>query len=191
MGGALTAAGPRTDSPTADEKEPRKTGTSFVDHVNVQPPRETETPGQRRSKRSGASVRRCPRLPSRAIVPSKEAHPLKAVLGSARVTAPILLKFGAAWTAQTKADYAALSTALCRRVCVVGLFGDDRVQRGYRQDLVVLAHVASYLGAEALGIPRAVGTPERVVNRNLGQPAEGGWWSWSTTAPTPHSRLTG
>lgn len=92
---------------------------------------------------------------------------------------------------QTKADYATLSTALCLCACAVGLFGEDRVQRGYRQDLVVLAHVAAHPGAEARGVTRAVGTPERVVNPNLGPPTEGGWWSWSKTTPTPRSRLTG
>jgi hypothetical protein len=44
-----------------------------------------------------------------------------------------------AWTAQTKTDYAALSMALCLCVCGARLFGEDLVQRGYRQDLMVLA----------------------------------------------------
>ncbi|QES27197.1 hypothetical protein DEJ47_12665 [Streptomyces venezuelae] len=79
-----------------------------------------------------------------------------------------------AWTAQTKADYAALSTALCLCVCAAGLFGEDLVQRGYRQDLMVLAHVAAHLGAEARGIARAVGSPERVVARNLSRLTENG-----------------
>ncbi|MFD7862289.1 MarR family transcriptional regulator [Streptomyces sp. NPDC059783] len=79
-----------------------------------------------------------------------------------------------AWTAQTKADYAALSTALCLCVCAAGLFGEDLVQRGHRQDLVVLAHVAAHPGAEARGIARAVGTPERVVVRNLCRLTENG-----------------
>lgn len=44
-----------------------------------------------------------PRTPSRSMVPSKEAHLLKAVLGSARVTASILPALGAmnVWTPQT------------------------------------------------------------------------------------------
>ncbi|MEV8128610.1 MarR family transcriptional regulator [Streptomyces sp. NPDC085944] len=79
-----------------------------------------------------------------------------------------------AWTAQTKADYAALSTALCLCVCAAGLFGEDLAQRGHRQDLVVLAHVAAHPGAEARGIARAVGGPERVVARNLSRLTEGG-----------------
>ncbi|WP_257134749.1 winged helix-turn-helix domain-containing protein [Streptomyces sp. wa1063] len=79
-----------------------------------------------------------------------------------------------AWTAQTKADYAALSTALCLCVCAAGLFGEDLVQRGHRQDLVVLAHIAAHPGAEARGIARAVGAPERVVARNLSRLTEDG-----------------
>ncbi|OEV22146.1 hypothetical protein AN221_04400 [Streptomyces nanshensis] len=79
-----------------------------------------------------------------------------------------------AWTAQTKADYAALSTALCLCVCAAGLFGEDLVQRGHRQDLMVLAHIAAHPGAEAPGIARAVGTPERVVTRSLSRLTENG-----------------
>lgn len=56
------AAGPRADSPTADEEEPQGTGTTPGDHVNVQPPR--KIPGQRRFQRCGASGPRWLRLPS-------------------------------------------------------------------------------------------------------------------------------
>lgn len=135
---------------------------------------------------AGAGVRRWP--PSRSMVPSKEAHLLKAVLRSARVTAPILPALGAmnVWTAQTKSDYAALSTAPCLGVCAAGPFGEDRVQRGHCQDLV-----SAHFAAEARCISRALGTPERVANRNLGPPTEGGWWSWSKTISTPRSRHTG
>ncbi|MFJ8980119.1 winged helix-turn-helix transcriptional regulator [Streptomyces sp. NPDC102282] len=110
------------------------------------------------------------------MVPTKEAHLPKAALRSARVTAPILLALGAmnAWDAQTKADYAALSTALCLCVCAAGLFGEDLVQRGHRQDLGVLAHIAAHPGAEARGIARAVGAPERVVAHNLSRLIEDG-----------------
>lgn len=80
-----------------------------------------------------------------------------------------------AWTAQTKADYAALSTALCLCVCAAGLFGEDLVQRGHRQDLMVLAHVAAHPGAETRGIARAVGAPERVVARSLSRLTEVGF----------------
>ncbi|MFD7856814.1 MarR family transcriptional regulator [Streptomyces microflavus] len=92
------------------------------------------------------------------------------------MTAPILLVLGAmnAWIAQTKADYAALSTALCLCVCAAGLFGEDLVQRAHRQDLMVLAHVAAHPGAEARSVARAVGTPERVVARNLSRLTENG-----------------
>ncbi|MFE9601450.1 MarR family transcriptional regulator [Streptomyces hokutonensis] len=79
-----------------------------------------------------------------------------------------------AWTAQTKADYGALSTALSLCICAAGLFGEDLVQRGHRQDLVVLAHVATHPGAEVCGIARAVGAPERVVARNLSRLTEDG-----------------
>ncbi|WP_435211895.1 winged helix-turn-helix domain-containing protein [Streptomyces sp. bgisy034] len=48
------------------------------------------------------------------------------------------------------------------------------MQRGHRQDLMVLAHVAAPPGAEARGIARAVGTPERVVARNLSRLTENG-----------------
>lgn len=114
--------------------------------------------------------------PVSRLVPSKEALLPKAALRSARVTAPILLALGAmnAWTAQTNADYAELSTALCLCVCAAGLFGEDLVQRGQRQDLLVLAHIAAHPGAEARGIARAVGTPERVVARNLSRLTENG-----------------
>lgn len=144
----------------------------------------SETHQAERVSASGAG----PRTPSRSMVPSKEAHLLKAVLGSARVTASILPALGAmnVWTPQTKADYAALSTAPCLGVCAVGPIGEDRVQPGHRQDLRV-AHFA----AEARCISRALGTSERVANRNLGPPTEGGWWSRPKTLSTPRSRLTG
>ncbi|MFD9818793.1 hypothetical protein [Streptomyces violascens] len=70
------------------------------------------------------------------VVPIKEAHLPKSALRSARITAPILLALDAAnaWTPQTAADCAALSTALCLCVCAAGLFGEDLVRREYRQD---------------------------------------------------------
>lgn len=110
------------------------------------------------------------------MVPTKEAHLQKPALRSARVTAPILVALGAvnAWTAQTAADYAALSTALCFCVCAAGLFGEDLVQRGYRLDLAVLAHVAAHPVAVTCGIARAVGVPERVVARNVSRLTEEG-----------------
>jgi hypothetical protein len=100
----------------------------------------------------------------------------KPAIRSARVTAPVLLMLSVmdAWTAQAKADYAALSTAL--RLCVraAGLFGEDLAQRGHRNDLVVLAYVAAHPGAEARAIAQAVGAPERVVTRNLSRLTEDG-----------------
>ncbi|RZD82259.1 hypothetical protein C0Q63_22765 [Streptomyces albidoflavus] len=77
-----------------------------------------------------------------------------------------------AWTAQVDASYAAHSTALCLCVCAAGPFHDGLVQRGHRQDLAVLAHVAAHPGTETRGIARAVGAPERVVVRNLSRLAE-------------------
>ncbi|MEU3188209.1 MarR family transcriptional regulator [Streptomyces sp. NPDC006923] len=110
------------------------------------------------------------------MVPSKEAHLPKATLRLARVTVPILLALGAmnAWTAQMKADYAALSNGPVFCVCAADLFGEDLVQHGHRQDLMVLAHVAAPPGAVARGIARAVGGPERVVTRNVSRLAEDG-----------------
>lgn len=67
---------------------------------------------------------------SRAMVPNREAHLPKAALRSARVTALIPLGAMNAWAAQTKADYATLSTALCLYVCAAYLFSEDLVQRG-------------------------------------------------------------
>ncbi|UKY48155.1 hypothetical protein [Streptomyces inhibens] len=52
-----------------------------------------------------------------------------------------------AWTAQQRDDYGALSTALCLCVCAAGLFGEDLVQRGYRRDRAILAHIARRPGA--------------------------------------------
>lgn len=43
------------------------------------------------------------------------------------------------------------------------------MQRGHRQDLLVLAHVAAHPGAEARAVARGVGETERVVTRNLGR----------------------
>ncbi|MFJ8732785.1 winged helix-turn-helix domain-containing protein [Streptomyces bauhiniae] len=111
------------------------------------------------------------------MVPSKETRLPKFAIRSPRVTAPILLTLGAinAWLAAVEADYAALSTALCLCVCAAGLFGEDLVQRGHRQDLVVLAHVAAHPGAETRGIAQAVGVPERLVARNLDRLVEEGF----------------
>lgn len=108
---------------------------------------------------------------------TKEAHLPKPTLRSVRVTAPILLAFGAvnAWTTQAAADYTSLSTARCLCVCAAGLFGEDLLQRGYRQDLTVLAYVAAHPGAVTRGIARAVGIPVRLAARNLSRLTEGGF----------------
>ncbi|MFI5796333.1 MarR family transcriptional regulator [Streptomyces sp. NPDC051677] len=72
-----------------------------------------------------------------------------------------------AWTAQERGDYCALSTALCLCVCAAGLLGEDLLQRGYRRDRVVLAHIATHPGAATQQVTRAVGASERVVSRKL------------------------
>ncbi|GGT81103.1 hypothetical protein GCM10010207_88640 [Streptomyces atratus] len=60
-----------------------------------------------------------------------------------------------------------MSTGLCVCVCAAGLFGEDLLQRGYRRDRAVLAHVAVHPGAATWHVARAIGVPERVVVRNL------------------------
>lgn len=72
-----------------------------------------------------------------------------------------------AWTAQRAEDYGSLSTALRLCVCAAGLFGEDLLQRGYRRDRAVLAHVAAHPGVATRHVARAVGAPEHVVVRNL------------------------
>ncbi|MEU1629334.1 MarR family transcriptional regulator [Streptomyces sp. NPDC020096] len=72
-----------------------------------------------------------------------------------------------AWAAQETEDYKALSTALCLCVCAAGLFGEDLLQRGYRRDRAVLAHIAVHPGAATCHVVRAVGPSERVVARSL------------------------
>lgn len=60
-----------------------------------------------------------------------------------------------------------MSSGLCLCVCAAGLFGEDLLQRGYRRDSAVLAHVAAYPGAATRRVARAIAVPERVVARNL------------------------
>ncbi|MFD7016688.1 winged helix-turn-helix transcriptional regulator [Streptomyces sp. NPDC059928] len=72
-----------------------------------------------------------------------------------------------AWSAQRTEDYASLSTALCLCACAAGLFGEDLLQRGYRRDREVLAHIAVHPGAATRHVARAVGASERGVARNL------------------------
>ncbi|MGW0998373.1 winged helix-turn-helix transcriptional regulator [Streptomyces sp. NPDC002523] len=72
-----------------------------------------------------------------------------------------------AWTAQQAQDYGSLSTALCLCVCAAGLFGEDLLQRGYRRDREVIAHVAKHPGSSTSHVARAVGVSERAVAQNL------------------------
>ncbi|MFH8290409.1 winged helix-turn-helix domain-containing protein [Streptomyces sp. NPDC018059] len=109
---------------------------------------------------------------------------------SARFTAPILLVLGAmnAWAAQRAEDYGSLSTALCLCVCAAGLFGEDLLQRGYRRDRAVLAHVAAHPGAATRHVARAVGMPERVVVRNFDRLTDDGLLVLVTDGETPALR---
>ncbi|MFG2716876.1 MarR family transcriptional regulator [Streptomyces sp. NPDC048416] len=113
-----------------------------------------------------------------------------AVIRSARFTAPALLALGAmnAWAAQQTEDYGSLSTALCLCVCAAGLFGEDLLQRGYRRERAVLAHVAGRPGALTRHVARAVGAPERVVARNLDRLTDEGLLVLVTDGATPALR---
>ncbi|MDW4907803.1 winged helix-turn-helix transcriptional regulator [Streptomyces sp. ADMS] len=50
---------------------------------------------------------------------------------------------------------------------MAALFGEDLLQRGYRRDRAVLAHIAVHPGASTPHVARVVGASERVVARNL------------------------
>ncbi|AWN30069.1 hypothetical protein DKG71_31385 [Streptomyces sp. NEAU-S7GS2] len=93
-----------------------------------------------------------------------------------------------AWTAQQRDDYGALSTAPCLCVCAAGLFGEDLVQRGYRRDREVLAHIAVHPGAATRHAARAVGASERVVARNLDRLAADGLLVVVSDGATPALR---
>jgi hypothetical protein len=93
-----------------------------------------------------------------------------------------------AWTAQEREDYGALSTALCLCLCAAGLFGEDLLQRGYRRDRAVLAHIATHPGAATRHVARAVGAPERVVARNLDRLTDDGLLVLVTDGAPPSLR---
>ncbi|QNE77341.1 MarR family transcriptional regulator [Streptomyces finlayi] len=93
-----------------------------------------------------------------------------------------------AWTAQETEDYGALSTALCLCVCAAGLFGEDLLQRGYRRDRAVLAHIAVHRGVATRHVARAVGAPERVVARSLDRLTDDGLLVLVTDDATPALR---
>ncbi|KUO22092.1 winged helix-turn-helix domain-containing protein [Streptomyces dysideae] len=92
------------------------------------------------------------------------------------------------WTAREREDYAALSTALCLCVCAAGLFGEDLVQRGYRRDRAVLAHIATHPGAATRHVARADGASERVVARNLDRLTDDGLLALVMGGETPALR---
>lgn len=119
-----------------------------------------------------------------------ESHLSYAANRSARFTAPALLVLGAmiVWTAQQNEDYGSLSTALCLCLCAAGLFGEDLLQRGYRRDRAVLAHVAAHTGVATRHVARAVGAPKRVVARNLDRLTDEGLLVLVTGGATPALR---
>ncbi|WP_331447524.1 MarR family transcriptional regulator [Streptomyces xanthochromogenes] len=127
---------------------------------------------------------------SRPNTDPTEVHLSNVVIRSARFTAPILLALGTmnAGAAQRTEDYGCLSTALCLCVCAAGLFGEDLLQRGYRRDRAVLAHVAGHPGAKTRHVARAVGAPERVVARNLDRLTDDGLLVLVTDGATPALR---
>ncbi|GAO08351.1 hypothetical protein TPA0598_03_08120 [Streptomyces lydicamycinicus] len=101
------------------------------------------------------------------MVPALEAR-LSGSARSARFTSPVLFALGAlnAWSGQAAGDYGAVSTGLCLCVCAAGLFGEDLLQRAYRRDRAVLAHVAAHPGADTRHVARAIGATERGAARN-------------------------
>ncbi|SBT91022.1 hypothetical protein GA0115233_102542 [Streptomyces sp. DI166] len=83
------------------------------------------------------------------MAPPWEARLSESAIRCARFTSPVLFALGGlnAWIGRKAGDYPAVSTGLCLSVCAAGLFGEDLLQRGYRDDRVVLAHVARHPGA--------------------------------------------
>ncbi|MEU8954847.1 helix-turn-helix domain-containing protein [Streptomyces sp. NPDC048518] len=103
------------------------------------------------------------------VSPSWEVRLPESAIRSARYTSPVLFALGGlnAWVGQAASDYLAVSTGLCVSVCAAGLFGEDLLQRGYRSDRVVLAHVARHPGATAREVAQVLGIPESRVKANL------------------------
>ncbi|MEU9623282.1 MarR family transcriptional regulator [Streptomyces sp. NPDC087228] len=69
-----------------------------------------------------------------------------------------------------------------------GLFGEDLLQRGYRRDRAVLAHIAAHPGAATRQVVAAIEAPERVVVRNLDRRTEDGLLVLVTDGATPALR---
>lgn len=109
---------------------------------------------------------------------------------SARFTSPVLCGLGAlsAWSGQTAGAYGAVSTGLCVCVCAAGLFGEDLLQRSYRRDRAVLAHVAAHPGSATRYVARAIRAPECVVARNLDRLTDEGLLVIATDGATPALR---
>lgn len=73
----------------------------------------------------------------------------------------------------------------CASAPVWPLFGEDLVQRGYRRNRAVLAHIAVHPGATTRHAARAVGASERVVGRNLDRLTDDGLLVLVTDGATP------
>lgn len=71
---------------------------------------------------------------------------------------PMLFALGglSSWGGQTTGDYLAVTAGFCISVCTADLFGEDLLQRRYRADRVVLAHVARHPGATTRQVAQAV-----------------------------------
>jgi hypothetical protein len=121
-------------------------------HVNVQRPAKIQA---RRCHCSAAITSPKPlgigvaRVGPAGMAPPWEARLSESAIRSARFTSPVLFALGGLnpWGGQTAGDYLAVSTELCVSVCAAGLFGEDLLQRGYRDDRVGLVHVARHPGA--------------------------------------------
>ncbi|MFI0218265.1 MarR family transcriptional regulator [Streptomyces lydicus] len=81
-----------------------------------------------------------------------------------------------------------MATALGLCVCAAGLFAEDLLQRDYRRDSAVLAHVAAHRGAATRHVARAIGARERVVARNLDRLTDDGLLVLVTDGATPALR---
>ncbi|MDO0936625.1 MarR family transcriptional regulator [Streptomyces sp. DG2A-72] len=82
-----------------------------------------------------------------------------------------------------------MATALCLCVCAAGLLAEDLLQRDFRRDRAVLAHVAVHPGAATRHIARALGARERVVERSLSRLTEERLLMLETDGVTPALRV--
>lgn len=124
------------------------------------------------------------------MVPALEARLSGSAIRSARFASPVLFALGAlnSWSGTAAGDYGAVSTGLCLCVCAAGLFGEDLLQRGYRRDRAVLAHVAAHPGADTRYVARSVGATERVAARSLDRLMDDGLLALVSDGATPALR---